>query len=437
MRSSTLDQMADALQRGVEQAQQRGASAAKIRFRQWESNGCSFENGRLKEASASEGLAFDIEVVVDGRKVSVTGNNVDDLREMVERAVTLASMGSVAHFDAYPAPAPVPEVKTFSERAASLPREQMIEGCQGIVDALKRYAPDLFIGAGSGRHRAESLLVTSGGVCHRACETGWGLGAHVQRTRGTDMLMTGYWRGWKDLNELWDPAWITNRILEDLRNGEPIVEAPTGKTTVLLPPEAVSMFLMPITMGVNGRNVAKGESPLRGRLGEQILDPSITLVDNPHVDFANGATEMDADGVPTRVNTLFRAGVLERFLYDLDTAAMVGAEPTGNNGCSPYFLELAPGPQTSDALLAGIEDGLYVKSLIGFGQSNMMNGDVAGNVALGFRIRGGKLTGRVKNTMIAGNVYDLLRANVRLSADRDPVLHRPYAVIEGVSVSAT
>lgn len=437
MRNSGLDQMADALREGVERAQQQGASAAKIRLRRWQRSGCSFENARLKETESAEGLGFDVEVVVRGKKVSVSGNNLADLNEMVARAVTLASMGSVAHFSAYPPPAPVSPVRTYSERTLSLTSGQMIDGCQAIVDALKRHDPDLFISAGAGSHQSECLLVTSGGVCHHSRETGWGLGAHVQRTQGTDMLFSGYWRGWKDLNEFWDPGWISDRIVDDLRHGERIVEAPTGRTTVFLPPDAVSMFLMPLVMGVNGRNVAKGESPLRGRIGEQVLDPAITLVDNPHVDFSNGATEMDADGVPTRVNILFRQGVLEQFLYDLDTAAMAGVEPTGNDGCSPYFLELAPGAQSSDDLLAGIEDGLYVKSVIGFGQSNMMNGDVAGNVALGFRVRNGQIVGRVKNTMIAGNLYELLKANVRLSSDRDPVLHLPFAVIEGVSVSAT
>jgi len=83
-------------------------------------------------------------------------------------------------------------------------------------------------------------------------------------------------------------------------------------------------------------------------------------------------------------------------------------------------------------MLAGIEDGLYIKSLLGFGQSNIDNGDFSCNVALGFRIRHGELVGRVKNTMIAGNLYECLSRGVRLSSDRDPILRMPHAVLQGI-----
>jgi len=72
---------------------------------------------------------------------------------------------------------------------------------------------------------------------------------------------------------------------------------------------------------------------------------------------------------------------------------------------------------------------------MGFGQSNIMNGDFSSNVMLGFRVSNGRITGRVKNAMIAGNIYDLLRSGVTLSLEIDPVLRLPSAVLEGVAVS--
>jgi PmbA protein len=102
----------------------------------------------------------------------------------------------------------------------------------------------------------------------------------------------------------------------------------------------------------------------------------------------------------------------------------------------PYSLEVAPGRRKGEELLAGIENGIYLRSLIGYGQSNLINGDFSSNVALGFRIKNGKIVGRVKNTMIAGNIYELFRKGVELSSDRDPVVRMPSAVIEGLSVSA-
>ena len=47
----------------------------------------------------------------------------------------------------------------------------------------------------------------------------------------------------------------------------------------------------------------------------------------------------------------------------------------------------------------------------------------------------GAVTGRVKNVMIAGNIFDLFREDVRVSADTDYDGRLPHAVIEGVHLA--
>ncbi|NOZ21157.1 MAG: TldD/PmbA family protein [Planctomycetes bacterium] len=422
---------------GLDTARRLGAPAAKFLLCRSESVSCSFENARLKTASSEERFSYSVTTVVDGRRGVAAGNDFACLDQMIERSVALAKVGSVAHFDAYPAASETAKVKTYSERTKHLSREKLTESCQTIVNGLKEYDPELFIEASGGRSISERVTVTSGGVCHHSRSTGWGIGGGVQRTEDSDMLFARSHRGWRDVNEYYDTAFVLDQILTDLRNAETIAEAPKGRVTALIDPYVLSMFLHAITLGASGRNVAKGDSPLRGRLGEQILDSCMTILDDPHWEFSSGACEMDDNGVPTRVNEIVKDGALQMFLYDLDSAGLAGAEATGNNGCSPYSLHVLPGDRPRGDLLASIDDGIYIKSLIGFGQSNIMNGDFSCNVALGFPIRNGELVGRVKNTMIAGNVYDLLRRDVELSSDYEDPTHRvPHAVIQGLSVSA-
>jgi len=436
MPATSVNDMHTLVERGLAAAQKLGATAAKLSTSRATRIGCSFEAGRLKSTDTVESRSFWVEVLVGGRRGTAGGNDPAALEDLVGRAVALAQVGAVAHFDRYPPPADLAPVRTHSDRTAALSRESLIEAARKVTDALKAHDPDLFVEAGASRYEAEGLLGTSGGVRHEWRRTDWGLSGGVQRTRDTDMLFAWSWRGWKDLNEYFDPDYIIREIVRDLRWAERSAEAPTGMTTVFIPPQAVESFLFPLMMAVNGRNVAKGDSPLRGRLGEQVLDPALTIVDNPHLDFSPGAAQSDGDGIPTRVTTIFREGVLESFLYDLDSAGLAGAAPTGNDGCGPHDLEVSPGAQPSAELLAGIEDGLYIKGLIGLGQSNVMNGDLAGNVSLGYRIRHGEVVGRVKNVMLAGNLYDVLRRDVRLSSDCDPLLRLPYMVLEGLNASA-
>jgi len=436
MRNSMIERMKGVLGDGLATARRRGAEAAKIHFHQSEEIGCSFEAGRLKAAQTQQGASYTVTVLAGGKRGSASGTDVADLDEIISRAVTLAKVGSASHFAAWPAPGQTTAVERWSARTLGLTREQLIDGCRQVVDALKAYHADLFIEAGGHRRESEGLLVTTGGVCHSSAATGWSLGAWAQRTEGTDMLFAGFGRSWRDLNELYDPQAIIDHTLEDLRHGERTVGCPSGACTAVLSPEMLEMLLWAVELGVNGRNVAKGDSPLRGRLGEKVLDESLTLIDDPHVAFAPGAAEIDADGVPARKVGLFTNGVLDRFLYDLDSAGLAGAEPTGHDGCRPHYPAVLPGRRPASELIAGVADGIYLKQLLGFGQGNVINGDFSCNVALGFRIRNGEIVGRVKNVMAAGNVYELLAANVELSSDRDPVLRMPHAVVEGLHVAA-
>ncbi|MES0349320.1 MAG: TldD/PmbA family protein [Desulfobacteria bacterium] len=436
MRTSMIEIMKDHFQQGLDTAKRMGATAAKLAFYHAERTDCRFEAGRLKDTGGREALSYSIEVLVGSRKGTTSGNRLEDLDTMIEQAVTLGKIGSVAHFDAYPVPSKVTKVKTYSEKTLTLSREKMIEGCQQMTDLLKAYNPDLFIECSASRVESEQLLVTSGGVCHDVTRTRWNLGASVQRIADTDMLFAGYGRTWSDLNAFYDPNGIAKKIITDLRRAEPIVESPRGKVVAYLPPETLARMLLPVFMGTNGRNVAKGDSPLAGRLGQQVLAPSLTILDDPHQDYATGARVIDNNGIPTRQQTIFDRGVLKRFLYDLDSAGLAGAEPTGNNGCNPHSPKILRGDRPSRELLADIKDGLYVRDIIGFGQSNIVNGDFSGNVGLGYRIENGRITGRVKNTMIAGNLYEILKQNVLLSSDTEHEGRYPHVVIEGVSVSA-
>jgi len=432
-----LEKAHDHLLTGLEAAKRRGVAGAKLSFGRHESLDCEYESGRLKTAGAHENAGFSLEVLVDGRLGTASGNRFEDLDRLLEDAIALAAVGRQAHFDAWPAPGSATAVATHSEQAAALSRDDLLAPCAEIVDALKAFDSELRVDAWTSRSESESLLVTSGGVLHSAQKTNWSLGGHAQRTQGTDILMTGHGRGWGEVNEHFSAKPIIDCVLQDLRRAERLVEPPSGLVPAFLPPESLSMFLWPLSLGINGRNVAKGDSPLAGRLGERLLAPCFTITDRPHADFAPGAASMDGDGIPTREQVLVREGVLQRFLYDLDSAGLAGAEPTGNSGCRPYHPVLRPGSRHSDQLLAGIKDGIVIRDLIGFGQSNILNGDFSANVGLGFRVQNGEVVGRIKDCMVAGNLYELLSLDdVELSSDLDYQNATPHAVLPAVAVSS-
>ena len=72
------------------------------------------------------------------------------------------------------------------------------------------------------------------------------------------------------------------------------------------------------------------------------------------------------------------------------------------------MIDIAAGNTDFDEMIAGVKDGLVVEALLGAGQGNELGGDFRANVSLGYRVENGEIVGRVKDTMISGNVYKVL-----------------------------
>jgi PmbA protein len=64
------------------------------------------------------------------------------------------------------------------------------------------------------------------------------------------------------------------------------------------------------------------------------------------------------------------------------------------------------GQASFDELVSSIKEGLIVDQVLGAGQSNQLQGEFSVNLDLGYKIEQGKIVGRVKNTMVAGNLFE-------------------------------
>ncbi len=426
----------DIFSRVIERVKGAGAQACLISYGTSQSTDIQFEAGRIKEAGASDKSSYMIEVLLNGRKAVASGNRMDKVQDVADQALALVKHGSAAHFTAYPQPTEVKELMSWSEATAEWSRQSMIEDCEVMRDEILAYDPSLYLVCTASMTEGHSLLMTDSGILLMDRENSWRLGSYAQRTQGTDMVLAYQGRGWGDLKCYHDPAAVSKDLIRSFQRAERITAIPEGRMLALLPPEIVGNFLWPVIMGIDGKSVYKGTSPLKGRLEEQILDSCIDLTDRPHEDYAPGCAAWDGTGIPTRNQDLVNQGVLKTFLYDLNTAGLAGTQPTGNSGCQPYHVMMSKGRQSHESLLSGIESGIYVEELIGYGQGNIINGDFSANVGLGYRIEKGELAGRVKNVMISGNIYDLFARNVQLSSDTNYFGSTPYALVEGLSVSA-
>jgi len=183
--------------------------------------------------------------------------------------------------------------------------------------------------------------------------------------------------------------------------------------------------------------VLKGDSPLAGKLGQQIVSPAFSLTDDGTVDYALDSARYDGEGVPRRRNEVVKDGVLTCFLYDLDTAAKAGVESTGNGvGCGASNVLVAPGETSFAEMVRDTEEGIIVENVLGLGQGNIINGDFSVNLALAFKIERGEIVGRVKDVMLAGNAYNALNHIRAIGAECEwsGSMCAPFLQVEALSV---
>lgn len=227
--------------------------------------------------------------------------------------------------------------------------------------------------------------------------------------------------------------------------------APTGAWPVVFSPKAMTQLLGTYAGIFSAENALKGLSPLKGKEGEVIAAPCVTLVDDPF--YADSAMPMpfDAEGSPTVCKNVIEAGELKTLLYNLSTAAAAGKTTTGNAAkggyagkvrISPFTMYLTPGTVSEQELLAGIEKGVYIENLGGLhAGANAVSGDFSLQSS-GHMIENGALGAPVRSFTVAGNFLGLLRgiktvaSNIEMPHAGDITGYAsPSVLVEGLTIA--
>ena len=155
----------------------------------------------------------------------------------------------------------------------------------------------------------------------------------------------------------------------------------------------------------------RGESIFSDRMGQQICDSNISVVDNGTVPSARGSIHWDDEGVPSQNTFIVRNGRLESYLHDRISAAHYGVAPTGNGRRESFRTMPLPrmrntymlGSSATEAdLIASVPNGIYVRDFSN-GQVQIGAGDFTFFVKSGYLIENGHLTQPVKDINIIGN----------------------------------
>ena len=222
---------------------------------------------------------------------------------------------------------------------------------------------------------------------------------------------------------------------------------PSGSYKTIIYNEAMVQILETFASTFSADATQKGLSLLKGKEGEIIASPIVTIIDDPLMNDGLASAPFDDEGVATFTKALVSEGKLVTLLHNLKTANKQGVKTTGNGfkssyassvGVSESNLYLQEGKMTFDQLMSEIGEGVIITDLAGLHSgANVVSGDFS-LAAKGFYVENGKKTFPVEQITVAGNYFDLLKNIVVIGNDlKFPMsnIGSPSVIVEGLSIA--
>jgi PmbA protein len=421
--SDLLDQgaLSALAERLVQAARKAGADAADAVAVRGVSQNVEVRDGRVEESERSEGDDVGLRVLVGRRQAVVSTNDIssDGVARLAERAVAMAR---VAPEDPYAG------LADRSQLAHEFPDLDMLDPVTPSVAELERRAAEAEAaalavkgvtksgGASASAGIGGMVLVTSTGFHGAYLRSSHSISVTAIAGDGTAMERDYDYSAAQHASDLASPEGVGRKAGERAvaRFGPRKVE--TCKVPVVYDPRVSNSLIGHLVGAANGASIARKTSFLKDRLGQQLFNKSIRIIDDPLRVRGLRSQPFDAEGVAVKKLAIIDGGVLTSWLLDCATARELGMATTGHahrgvsSAPSPgaYNLHLEAGELSPTRLISDIKQGFYVTDLIGSGV-NGVTGDYSRG-ASGFWIENGEITYAVSEVTIAGHLIEIFKS---------------------------
>jgi len=381
-------------------------------------------------SAQSEGIG--IRVISGGRTGFAYAGTLDEaaIAEVLAEARENLQFGTPDEWAglAEPDGVPVVEQELWNEALAAFPTERKIELAKELERMTLATDPRVRVDDSNYSDGAVEIAVaTTTGVRRHGRENGCYVSISTLADDG-DETQTGFGFSVGRSPDQFDLGKAAHEAAERATRLLGATKPASTRTTVVLDPYVTAMFIGVIASTLNGEAVSKGRSLFKDRLGDQVANPLVTLVDDPTNSLAYTATDLDGEGLAARRNELIRDGVLQQFVHNSYSARRVGAVSTGNAvrggfkstpGVGCLALQLRPGTRDQAALVADVDDGVLIQSVAGLHSGvNPISGDFSVG-ASGLVISNGTTGAPIREFTIASTLQRMLLDVVEVGGDVD------------------
>ncbi len=418
----------------LEVATKAGATEAEVYQSRSLSKPVFFEANRLKqlESNQSEGTA--LRLWYDNRPGLTVANGAVEPERMVERAIALSKLNQPEELELTSGSQVV-----YPNLGEDVPPSILLEWGKHTISLIRDVYPDVICNGDWECDVETTRLVNTQGLDSHYTDTTLSCYISAEWVRGDDFLSVA--DGQTERGKL-NPDTLAKEIIQRLDWAQSNVEVPNNRIPVLFTSKAADMLWGTLQAALNGKQVLEGASPWGERMGKSVVSPLLTLYQEPFE--GPFSCPFDDEGTPTTYLIFIQDGILQDFYCDRVTGKQLGRETTGNGfrpSLSSYptpglfnFL-IQPGTESLQELIKNMDNGLIVDQMLGGGGG--ISGDFSINIDLGYRVENGQVIGRIKDTMVSGNIYTALKQLIKLGGDADwnGSCYTPSLIVDGLSVT--
>ncbi|MGO4447313.1 metalloprotease TldD [Phyllobacterium sp. TAF24] len=400
-----------------------GADDGELFIEYRESEGLSFDNGRLKNGTFNQDQGFGLRAVA-GEAVGYAHAGELSLGAL-KRAADAASAVRTGYTGAYTAAPPGTNRSLYSDEnpIGSPSFEAKVKLLQEIDAYLRAKDPkvrQVSVSLAGSWQQVE--ILRADGHFVRDIRPMVRLNVSVVVGDGDRQESGSYGAGGRKgfgefiTAEKWQHA-ADEALRQALVNLEAI-PAPAGTFDIVLSNGWPGVMLHEaVGHGLEGDFNRKKTSAFAGLLGQKVASKGVTVVDDGTISERRGSLTVDDEGMPTNKTVLIDDGILVGYMQDRQNARLMGMQPTGNGRRESYAHAPMPrmtntymldGDKTPEEIIASVKNGIYAVSF-GGGQVDITSGKFVFGCTEAYMIENGKIGAPVKGAMLIGNGPDAMQ----------------------------
>ena len=380
--------------------------------------GKSIELDSLKEelnfAKEEIELGVGIRVIKDNKQGFAFTSNMDEIAKTSIKAIENTKLTKVDENYGFAEVEKVSDVKkVYDKKFNDLSLDDAVEFLKNTISTATDSGCEV-TGSGFSASEGRSLIVNSNGVSIENEGTGFGLGLSVT-LQNDGKIATAYNSQSSRFFDL-DGEKLASEVCELAKNSINTKPVETGDYDVVLDYYAATGLLQTFITAFNGENVKRGRSILKDKIGSEIANPTLSIIDNPLLEKGMFTSKCDDEGSASQKTDLIKNGVLNSFIYDIYTANSEGVKTTSNGLRGSYLTTPMISPTNLEFKfsemkdLSEVDSGVLTTSVLGAHTANPISGDFSVEASNAFKIENSELSDPINKAMISGNIFEIMKS---------------------------